>query len=404
MDLLAAYNSDSDSDNGEGTLDAAPAMSSSTLPVAQNETTGKAVQAPGKSANEASASKAKKRGKKMLKLSAVLPEHIWNQLTGAATGGDGFDADSSGGEESDNDVDDGTKKKAAKKAGKPHKPLDFSSSSTTATAKDSGLQSLMQELSRSKAAASAAETSERSPPMSREETKSAESESLGFAFVTSTVETTKRKRSGKEEVRDIHASTAATASEAPPSPKSSAPLPVSTISRPTVSRTVPYRPAAPLPVGNRNAAPATATYPTAPASQSFSGPATNSHGGGGKKKLSRKRQMEQMLRAGKLDQVEGDHVVEGVASTYQPSEFDSGPSYNSHGVRVVPTSSYNVSTGSTTASTEVTGRQRNKHQLNSLLASAASLEAQRAQNPHLSARSTGSGSSHRATAKRKYGW
>jgi hypothetical protein len=130
---------------------------------------------------------------------------------------------------------------------------------------------------------------------------------------------------------------------------------------------------------------------------------------GQNKKMSRKRQMEQMLRAGKIDEFQGDHELQASTNVYQPSDMDSssGPSssYNAHGVRVVPTSSYNVGSGTTTASTEVTGRQKNKHQLNSLLASAASLEAHRAQNPHLGGRTGGgTGGGHRSTAKRKYGW
>jgi hypothetical protein len=246
-----------------------------------------------------------------------------------------------------------------------------------------------------------------STPASIQEPSAQHSSSLGFAFITSTVETTKRKRSKYDEVRDIH-------SVAPiPLPDPSQ-RPAAKLGSSTPESNFPQRPATSSMVMNRPAAPPT-TYqhhqsaaPDHAASASNNNPHSTSRGpasnsGGGKKKLSRKRQMEQMLRAGMLDEVQGDHSVEGVASVYQPSEFDSvPPAYNSHGVRMVPTSSYNPSTGSTTASTEITGRQRNKHQLNSLLASAASLEAQRAQNPHLAGRTAGS--SHRATAKRKYGW
>jgi hypothetical protein len=121
--------------------------------------------------------------------------------------------------------------------------------------------------------------------------------------------------------------------------------------------------------------------------------------------MSRKRQMEQMLRAGKIHEFQGDYELEGAANVYEHSEYDSVPTYQGHGLRMVPTTSYNVSTGTTIASTEISGRQRNKHQLNSLLANAASLEARRMQNPHLgSGPSGGSGATHRASAKRKYGW
>jgi hypothetical protein len=53
----------------------------------------------------------------------------------------------------------------------------------------------------------------------------------------------------------------------------------------------------------------------------------------------------------------------------------------------------------TAASTDISGKQRGKHQLNALLASAASLESQLARNP-----TSQKMSSHCATAKRKYGW
>jgi hypothetical protein len=70
-----------------------------------------------------------------------------------------------------------------------------------------------------------------------------------------------------------------------------------------------------------------------------------------------------------------------------------------HGIRVVPTTHFNPGAGMTAVSTEISGKHRGKHQPNALLASAASLESQRARNP-----TSQKMSSHRATAKRKYGW
>jgi len=123
--------------------------------------------------------------------------------------------------------------------------------------------------------------------------------------------------------------------------------------------------------------------------------------------------MEQMLRAGKLDEVQGDNFLEGVSHVYNQEGDHPGSamsmmsptSSTGVGVHVVPTSSYDASIGTTAMSTDVTNRQKNSNQLNSLLANAASLESHRAQNPqfHMMG-SKGKGGSHRATAKRKYGW
>jgi hypothetical protein len=122
--------------------------------------------------------------------------------------------------------------------------------------------------------------------------------------------------------------------------------------------------------------------------------------------------MEQMLRAGRLDQVQGDHELSGVSHVYhQDADLHAGSAAMSSsssgvGVRVVPTGAYDSSLGKTAVTTDVTSRQKTSNQLNSLLANAASLESHRAQNPqyHLMGGARGKSGSHRATAKRKYGW
>jgi hypothetical protein len=111
--------------------------------------------------------------------------------------------------------------------------------------------------------------------------------------------------------------------------------------------------------------------------------------------------MEQMLRAGNLQGLSTGDVIEleGASNVYQPMDTNAAAAETHHGIRVVPTTHYNPGAGMSAASTDISGKQRGKHQLNSLLASAASLESQRLQNP-----TTQKMSSHRATAKRKYGW
>ena len=118
--------------------------------------------------------------------------------------------------------------------------------------------------------------------------------------------------------------------------------------------------------------------------------------------------MEQMLRAGKLDQIEGDRQLEGGTHEYNldgdaAAAAASMMASSAAGVRVVPTSSYDPSLGGTSMSTKVTSRQKNTNQLNSLLANAASLETKRIQNPQLMGQK-GKRGLHNAAMKRKYGW
>ena len=115
-----------------------------------------------------------------------------------------------------------------------------------------------------------------------------------------------------------------------------------------------------------------------------------------------------MLRAGKLDEIEGDRQLEGGAHEYNldgdaAAAAASMMASSAAGVRVVPTSSYDPSLGGTSMSTKVTSRQKNTNQLNSLLANAASLETKRIQNPQLMGQK-GKRGLHNAAMKRKYGW
>ncbi len=119
--------------------------------------------------------------------------------------------------------------------------------------------------------------------------------------------------------------------------------------------------------------------------------------------------MEQMLRAGKLDQVQGDHQLEGGSHFYNMNQDGmampaAASLHQQAGVRVVPTGSYNPSLGSNSMSTDVTSRQKGTNQLNSLLANAASLEQERAQNPQYHLQMAAKAKGRRSTAKRTYGW
>ena len=280
--------------------------------------------------------------------------------------------------------------------------------------------------------------------------------SLGDAFVTATVETIKRKRTQQPtttKVRNIHEnvgssqetqkdlkkekqqqeeeedssdriiSSSSTISAVPR--VSSTPLYTNRLPRPSTSTIAPpprgrgmatssLRPAAPH-SGLSSTTSSSNYYNTyTPVTQSTStstSTASNNLGGGGggkgkKKQLSRKRQMEQMLRAGRLDEVQGDHELQGVAHIYNaPSEYGSSSGAAAaaaavDSIRVVPTGAYDPATGTTSTSRDVTGTQKNKNQLNSLLANAAALENHRMQIGGTS----NTANAYKATAKRKYGW
>jgi hypothetical protein len=126
-------------------------------------------------------------------------------------------------------------------------------------------------------------------------------------------------------------------------------------------------------------------------------------------KKARRRQLEQMLRAGNTAGITGDIQLEGQAPDQYLPEEQTYQAPASHGVRVVPVSMYG-SAGATTTGADISGKQRSKHQLNALMANAASLEHQRARAPFSSSSQQGpsssssSGTTHRANAKRKYGW
>ena len=328
-------------------------------------------------------SKTNKRGKKLLKLQAVLPEHIWNQLSG----GTKLDSD-------DDDDDADTPMPIAKPASKLKK--DYS--------KDPDLLHLLEALPQSKNKKHQAPLLQDTPQPTI----------LGAAFTTVTVERTTHKRSGTQAtvVRNIHEEPTPDndSEEDPPVPP--APRPTASVPQP------PPRPSFALPTV-RNAAPTISTlrrppapaataasYPSYPGAAAAAPPPPTSNTTFKKQPhISHKRQMEQLLRAGKLQDVTETVSLEGPSNVYQPPAPAQQQQYQSHGIRVVPTTRYNVGMGQSTASMQVTGRQRGKHQLNSLLVSAAALEAQRARNPMGDGgTNSSSGSSHRVNAKRKYGW
>jgi len=109
MDLLGGYNSDSDSDESNPPVAAAPVAPKPTVPA-------KNVKLPPLTKKVESKADKKKRvmGKKLLKLSSVLPQHILNQLQQSGGGSskaksnhsdsDDVDSDSSSDEDDERPV------------------------------------------------------------------------------------------------------------------------------------------------------------------------------------------------------------------------------------------------------------------------------------------------------------
>eukprot|EP00980_Cylindrotheca_fusiformis_P026089 scaffold15311_cov136-Cylindrotheca_fusiformis.AAC.11 len=373
MDLLGGYdsNSDSDSEKNETTTQNKQSQSTTTSKTAPN------VPPVTKSARP------NRKGKKLLKLQSVLPDHIWNQLSN----GNAQQPDS---DEDDEEAAMQTTKKAAPKA--KRQPGD-----------NDDLTNLLDALPKSKIGSSFLGNRSILGQDSNSTTiqpSSSSSPSLGSAFVTSTVETVRTKKTGPSVVRDIHGHSKPSVEterdndndEKDPSPQRTFAEPLRRNPAPP-SATARMRTAAPV-VAARYQQPSYPVPQAAPQQQQqYPVASTNS-------KKSRKRQMEQMLREGNLDGVSSDVHLHGQDNVYEVPQDQQQHSTQaqSHGVRVVPTSQYVPGMGTTASTIKISGKQRGKNQVNALLASAASLEAQRARNP-LPQQNT-----HRANAKRKYGW
>jgi hypothetical protein len=503
MDLLGGCNSDSDSDDNN-----APATTTATIARSLGATRGNqdrkqppptSTAATAVTESKSSNADKKKRvvGKKLLKLSAVLPEHILNQLQLSGGGGakdkynaeidDADTSDDSSNDEDDN-VDDSNKKASSRRKATTTTASTAAAASPRDYSRDEGIMGLLSALSKSNSTSSSRKQavgtkilgseelfsssteqvvhnnndSSTMPLIEKPKSKPTRSEPLGAAFLTATVETVTRKRKEPSIVRSIHdrnedtPSSATTSSSTTQVPRSSATSVHSTSSyqassavpRPSASAIAPPRVLrVKATSSSRSAAPRvgipsttahslhnqSSTYTPVMSLQHSNSSheqqvyrqkhqdAHSAERGHSKKKkpLSRKRQMEQMLRAGKLDQVQGDHELQGVAHVYQQegdlaSAMTSSSSSNNNnnnntggaGVRVVPTGTYDASLGATAMSTDVSSRQKNSNQLNSLLANAASLESHRAQNPQFNGMMgvKGKSGSHRANAKTKYGW
>jgi hypothetical protein len=359
MDLLGGYGSDGSESGGESD---APAPSSTAA----------------KPPPAAASVKTSRRGKRIVSLHAVLPTHILDQLEKSTTRGD-------------LDSDDDALPEQPKYDGKRH----------AVVGKDEGLSSFLSDLR------SAPSATFLGGNVEAEDKKSAPSQPLGHAFTTTTSVTLSRSN-GDNKVLDVHATKPETRvstvtkkqSEVVKPAESRSFAAVTAVPRPSVS--------VPRPGTNRPIALAKTAPPQPPAAgqvpmqqSAYYKPDQDEEpkvDPRRAKKRSRK-EMEKALRSGNLSALESSDMttLEAEGSVYVPQE-ETYAVPSSGAVRMTSVRMYDPKAGSDVVQSDVTGKQRGKHQINQLLASAASLELQRA-------RAVGGGAKpKRADAKRKYGW
>ena len=360
MDLLGGYGSD-DSENS-GKADDAPAPTSSTA------------------AKPTASVKTSRRGKRIVSLHAVLPTHILDQLEKSAARGDLDDSD-----------DDAL----------PVQPTQDGKRHAVVVGKDEGLSSFLSDLK------SAPTSSFLGGSLEVEDEKSAPSQPLGHAFTTTTSVSLSRSTEGND-VLDVHAKK--------PEPRlSTVAKKKSEVTKPAVSRSVAAAPAVPRPsvsvprpgmnrpiVSANTAPPPPPAAGQVPMQQSAYYKPEQDEEPKVDPRLAKKRsrkEMEKALRSGNMSALEDSDMttLEAEGSVYAPQE-ETYAVPSSGAVRMTSVRMYDPKAGSDVVQSDVSGKQRGKHQINQLLASAASLELQRA-------RAVGSGAKpKRADAKRKYGW
>ena len=411
MDLLQGYgSSDSDDDSVSSNVQPTPQNQS----VAAAKPTSSSFQKPTNSRLSTT-----KRGKRILSLGAVLPPEIFDRLTRPA---DADDSSTSSFEGGDDKLGGSKKRKRASKNIDNNDGDDIGSSSKPSSNNRGGsdrteLNSFLSEL--------------RSAPMERSDTKSKSSvqkTKLGMAFMSYT-----ETKHNSDEVVDVHAAK-------PPAPrptsadaaksqrKTAAPsLPFSRMS--SVANAVPM-PQYPSTSYSYNNVP---EYHVPQETQEINAPihshknTTDDYNTSTTMVKSRKqrREEERALRSGAAFQNPST-----TTEIHQPSPTEFAPTAHAAAIAsraaryrglgsssgggggggggggsVKNISMYDPQSGGDVAGQGITGKHRSKHQINSLMANAISLEAHRAAETELTRLSGGQkGGSTRADAKRKYGW
>ena len=403
MDLLGGYSSsDDDSDAGKPPkqikTDAKPSSRSSLTAVAPQE--------------EPSANK---RGKKMISLAAVLPRHIFDQLTKSQVKGQGDDDDS------DDDSDE--ERFALKRRQEAKAPTN------TGLERDPELSSLLSELQSAPTAGFVASSFLSKPKATQEPL-----ETLGAAFVTATTRVERKSTKGQavrnihqdadtdmdavmveivnkkvdgsesEQATTTHRPTQSTVTSVAPN---AIPLAAPRVFRPSAAPRVSAAPGWTEKSGAESSGVVSHAYPIG---QETTGPIPysddadegfNKHNSNNPRKRSRK-ELERALRHGQLDAVEGDISVQAETNLYNPSAASlSAAPPSEFGIRVAPTAMYDPSIGGVAAGQ---ARGRGKNQINHVMAAAAQLEEHRRQQYQRDGSGAANGKTHRANAKQKYGW
>jgi hypothetical protein len=337
--------------------------------------------------------KENKKGRKILALQAVLPPHILEQLQQSQVQGGGND-------ESDDSEDEMAPSAVIASGSKTAKDAN------RATGSDAGIDSFLSALQGAAPVAlggitRSSFTSSLSKSSATTQTPASASSKLGAAFLSTTVVS-----SGSSGVRDIHGETSVVAapSQAATSVVKAAP---SVNEKPNNNRSLPRPPAriprvlAAAPVisslEDHSVSSESKGFPSATTTTTD---ATAAFPQGTMSSKRRRQERERLLRQGQLDAALGDDSR--AMSMNQPDSLGptdgSGEHVDTTGmVRMSATSMYDPSQGqAVTGST----KGRGKNQINHLLASAASLELDRARGMA----GGNAGKTHRTNAKRKYGW
>lgn len=399
MDLLQGYGS-SDSDNDS--------MSSSVQLTSQNKP------AAAKPTSKIQLSTTK-RGKRILSLGAVLPPEIFDRLTRPA------DADDS----STSSFEDGCDKRVDSKKRKRAKDGDENVVTTSKPSNNGNsvnrteLNSFLSELR-----SAPMEKKDRNDTKSSNHSQNNKIEKLGMAFMSYT-----ETKHDSNEVVDVHA---AKPSAVRPTTTGDANLQrKSAASSLTFSR---ISTAAPVPLVNNDVSMpqhSSATsynniheyhvpqetkqqmnvpmYSSTTANDDYTASNTMI------KSRKQRREEERALRSGSAFQAateinqpsptEFAPTAHAAAIASRAARFRGAGSGNGGGGSVKNISMYDPKAGGDVAGQGITGKHRSKHQINSLMANAISLEAHRAAESELARIGGGQrGGSSRADAKRKYGW
>ena len=458
MDLLQGYGSDNSS-SSEQPPPAKP--TASTIPSASTQ----ARDASSKKTATKTSNKRKKKGTRILKLNSVLPADILERLTRSSVQrGDGkFEDDDSSDDENDNTnygndtagsnlKNGGNNKKSSNVANKQSKSKRFLDDSQKNVGGDSGLNSLLSELG------SVEPTAE--DIKKKKKSASNDSGKMGLAFmnvsntvvrkkanVVTDIHATTSKQSkvsvedvdsndDEDETEDVNVNDDAIAMfpKAPsyqtmqeevhkPSSESNVRKATSSIGSTSIKRPRTSVTAAPTIPSNYQSLKMPIQHAAATVAQPHSYTSYNQHTNTHQnqyqaplpaaptqpqpKKMS-KRELQKALRQGNFDAINSANITQNIdSSNYAaPSENDllatastSNPSsseFKTGGLQM-----YVPSEGSSVATGGVSSKQRGKHQIHSLVASARKLEADRAR---LGAMGMGGKKSNRVDAKRKYGW